>query len=202
MELTNFKYIDPSIICFYIFIEDKETVDSSGNTVFYTMTGLLSVNLLISFVCAGSMNTLFPLFNMIQLITFIPLLEINLPENLRSFINDYLKFSNFKFGILYNPFHSWGILDLSEMNHDPLNEKFEENGIESKALIVNYGGQLLFWTFIIFLYIPITIFSKCFKSKKLSELKKSYEYTILLTSFSEAFLEFGLTSFLNLYQVG
>ena len=166
------------------------------------MIGLLSVNLLISFVCASSMNTLFPLFNMIQIITFIPLLEINLPENLRSFINDYLQFSNFKFGILTNPLHSWGIIDLSELNHDPLNERFEENGFESKVLIVNYGGQLLFWTFIIFLYIPITILSKCFKCQKLIQLKTSYEFTILLTSFSEAYLEFSLSSFLNLYQVG
>ena len=162
---------------------------------------LLTVNLLISVICVSSMNTLLPLFNMIQLIVLMPLLEINLPENLRAFIREYLQFANFNFGFLTNPFHTWGIIDLSEVNYSPLNDNFEENGIESKALIVNYGGQLIIWTFVIFLYLPIVIVAKCCKWKLFLELKRSYEYAVLLTSFSEAYVEFALTSFLNIYQV-
>ena len=165
------------------------------------MIALLTINLFISVICVSSMNTLLPLFNMIQLIVLMPLLEINLPENLRGFIRQYLQFANFKFEFLSNPFHNWGIVDLSDVNNSPLNDNFEENDIHSKALIVNYGGQLLIWTFVIFLYLPILLLANCCKSKFFIQLKKSYEYAVLLTSFSEAYVEFALTSFLNLYQV-
>ena len=174
---------------------------SSGNSVFYSMLGLLTLNLLIAFICAGSMSFLFPLFNMIQLITLLPLLQIDLPENLRAFIRDYLQFANFHFDFLYNPFHRWNIINLAEVNNNPLNENFELNGIESRILIVNYGGQLVIWTIIAFLYIPICLINKCTGWKKFKELKTAYEYAVLLTSFSEAFVEFTLLSFLNLYQV-
>ena len=148
------------------------------------------------------MSYLFPLFNMIQLIIFIPLLELEgLPENFRIFINDYLQFANFQFDFLYNPFHKWNLIDLSEVNSNPYNDNFEKNDLHSRALIVNYGGQLMFWTILIVLYFPILILAKCCKFKKFIELKRSYEYGVLITSFSEAFLEFTLLSFLNITQV-
>ena len=138
---------------------------------------------------------------MIQLITLMPLLEIYFPENLRSFIITYLQLANFKFDFMYNPFHSWGIINLSDVNDNPYNENFELNQIHSRALIVNYGTQLLLWGIIISLYIPISICSKCFKCKKFKQLKSAYEFGVLFTSFNEAFVEFALLSFLNITQV-
>ena len=174
---------------------------SSGNSILYSVMALLTINILIAVICAGSMSFLFPLFNMIQLITLLPLLQINLGENLRAFINDYLQFANFRFEFLYNPFHRWNIMNLAEVNNNPLNENFQLNNLQSRALIVNYGGQLVIWTIIAFLYFPICILAKCCKINKFKELKNSYEFGVLLTSFSEAFVEFILLSFLNLYQV-
>ena len=176
-------------------------VNTSGNTVLYSMLGLLSFNILIAIICSGSMSFLFPLFNMIQLITLIPLLQLDLPENLRSFIGHYLQFANLKFDILFNPFHRWNIIDLTEVLNNPLNDNFEKNDLKSRALIVNYGGQLILWTVVIFLYIPITIIAKCCKIRKFQELKNYYEFAVLLTSFSEAFVEFTLLAFLNSFQV-
>ena len=165
------------------------------------MLGLLTINLIIAIVCSSSMSLLFPLFNMIQLITILPLLQINLPENFRTFIREYLQFANLKFDFLFNPFHNWKLLDLSEVNYNPFNDNFADNDVQSRSLMVNYGTQLMIWTFIAFLYIPIVIISKCCGCKKMKELKNAYEYAVILTSFSEAFVEFGLLSFLNLFQV-
>ena len=175
-------------------------VDSSGDAVMYSMIGLLSINIIIAIVCSSSMSLLFPLFNMIQLITILPLLQINLPENFRAFIREYLQFANLKFDFLFNPFHNWKVLDLSSVNSNPYNENFADNDLQSRALIVNYGTQLMIWTLVALSYIPIVIFSKCCGCKKLKEIKSAYEYAVLLTSFSEAFVEFSLLSFLNLFQ--
>ena len=161
---------------------------------------LFWLNLLLAIIFACSLSLLLQLFNMIQLILFIPLLELEIPENLRLFISDYLQFSHFNFEFLYNAFHRWGIIDLSEINYNPLNEKFALNGLKSRVLIVNYGGQLVIWSFVIFLYIPISLLAKC-KIKKFIELKRAYEYGVLIASFSEAFLDFTLLSFLNITQV-
>ena len=165
------------------------------------MLALLSLNIIIAIVCAGSMSFLFPLFNMIQLIVLLPLLEVNLPENLQSFIDNYLQFANFKFDFLVNPFHRWNIIDLSEVVNNPLNKNFEENEVNSRVLIVTYGGQLIIWTVIALLYFPILFCAKICGCKKFKELKKAYEFGVLFTSFSEAFVEFTLLSFLNIYQV-
>ena len=150
---------------------------------------------------AGSMKFLLPLFNFIQLILLIPLLQLELPENLLVFIREYLQFANFKFAFLENPLHRWKIIDLSEINVNPLNENFERNEVMSRAMMVNYGGQLFLWIITIALYIPIAIFAKCCKISKFKKLKQSYEYGVLMTSFIEAFIEFTLMSFLNITQV-
>ena len=187
---------------FNIFIlDDKQTVKSSGNIIQYSAMGAFLLQLLICILFAGSMNILFPLFNLIQLILLIPLLELELPENLTIFIREYLQFASFNFEFLYNPFHRWNFIDLSEVNINPLNDNFEENGLKSRSLMVNYGGQLMLWTITILLYIPITIFAKCCKIRIFQKLKRAYEYGVLITSFTEAFLEFTLLSFLNLTQV-
>ena len=187
-------------IYIYIYIEDEQIVDSSGKTMLYSMLGLLSFNLAIAIFCSSGMSFLFPLFNLIQLINLLPLLSLDFPENLRVFISTYLQFANLKFEFLVNPLHQWNIVDLSQFN-TPLNDNFERNGIGCKQFVVNYGGQLIIWTIIIFLYIPITIVAKCCKIKKFIEIKSAYEFNILLASFTEAFLEFSLLSFLNIYEV-
>ena len=163
--------------------------------------GAFFLQLLICILFAGSMNILFPLFNLIQLILLIPLLELELPQNLTIFIREYLQFASFNFEFLYNPFHNWNFIDLSEVNINPLNDNFEENGLKSRSLMVNYGGQLMLWTITILLYIPITILAKCCKFRKFQRLKRDYEYGVLITSFTEAFIEFTLLSFLNITQV-
>ena len=68
IPLTQFKYIDPCKynIYIYIYIADKEMVSSSGNSILYSVLALLTVNILIAIICAGSMSFLFPLFNMIH----------------------------------------------------------------------------------------------------------------------------------------
>ena len=163
--------------------------------------GAFFFQLIICILFAGSMNLLLPLFNLIQLILLIPLLTLELPENLRIFIKDYLQFASFNFVFLPNPFHRWKFIDLSEVNYNPLNDNFEENGVKSRPLMVNYGGQLMLWTLTIVLYIPITVLAKCCKNPIFLKLKRAYEYGVLITSVSEAFLEFTLLSFLNITQV-
>ena len=51
------------------------------------------------------------------------------------------------------------------------------------------------------LYIPIALLAKFSKIRKFQELKRAYEFGVLITTFIEAFLEFTLLSFLNLTQV-
>ena len=95
-------YIYIYIIYIYIYIAEKESVKGMGNTILFAMIGTLSINVALAIVCSSSLSMLIPLFNLIQLISLIPLFEIILPENLRMFISEYLMFSHFQFGFLYN----------------------------------------------------------------------------------------------------
>ena len=140
---------------------DKKLVESTGNSMLYSGIGILCLNILLAIIFASSLSFMLNLYNMIQLILLIPLLEIKIPENLRVFITDYLQFAHFNLEFLYNAFHQWKIIDLSEVNYNPLNDNFELNGVKSRALIVNYGGQLIIWSVILFFYIPIILLAKC-----------------------------------------
>ena len=151
--------------------------------------------------CSSSLSLMWALLNMLQLINLIPLLNVPLPENLRIFIGEYLKFSHFRFDFLDNVFHKWNIINLSEVNDTPFNSRFADNDCRSQAFLVNYGGTLMFWAFILALYPIAWAFAKCTKLNFFIKIKKSYEFTILFTAFNEAYLEFTLFSFINLYMV-
>ena len=201
ITLNKTPYINPSINIIDILLADKSLIEGAGETLMYSVLGLFNLNIILAIIFSSAMCYLLPLFNLIQLIALIPLLQIAIPENLRMFITDYLMFAHFKFDFLINPFHRWGLIDLSEVNYNPLNNNFEENGVNSRAYIVNYGGQLVIWAIIIVFYGPITIFAKVCKFKKFIKLKKAYEYEVLFTAFNEGYLELTLLSFLNIYGV-
>ena len=182
-------------------LDGKAVAKSSGTTIQYSTLSILIFNIVLTFFFTISIAIIFPIFNFIQLILFIPLLELELPKNFRLFITDYLQFVNFNFEFLYNLFHDWGIIDLSEIRENPLNENFLINDIRSRAFIINYGGQFMIWLIILFLYFPITFIAKTCKFKMFIQLKKSYEFGVLLTTFIESFLGLSLFSVLNITHV-
>ena len=138
---------------------------------------------------------------MLQLINLMPLLMVDLPENFRIFINDYLKWSNFRFPWLENFFQQTGILDLTELENNPLHPKFAENGYESRSILINYGGQMFLWVCLLSFYPVIWFLAKCTKFKFFIKLKESYEFTAIITALNESFMEISLVMGISLWEV-
>ena len=184
------------------YIEDETLASASGQVTKYAMLGALTLNLAVVVFCSGSICLLLPLFNLIQLISLLPLLQANIPQNLKLFINNYLMFAHFNFDFLYNPLHKSGLMDLSAVNYHPFNKNFEENNITSRAFLVNYGGGIIIWIIIGCIYLLFNILNKFFpKITKFQKIKNSFEYAVILTTFLEGYSLFSLFSLINFYEV-
>ena len=200
INLISLHQVD-IFIYIYIYIEEEESVRGMGNTIQWSIMGTLSINLLLAILVSSSLSLLIPLFNLIQLISFIPLLEIRLPENLRMFISDYLMFSHFQFPFSQNPLHSWGITDMSDVMNKPYSDNFAAQNIHSKSFAVNYGGQLFIWGTFIAVYIFIRILYIIWKNERLHKMKQAFEYGIFNTLLVEGYIDSSLFAILNLYNV-
>ena len=130
-----------------------------------------------------------------QIISFIPLLKLDIPENLRIFLTNYLSLFNFKLPI------SSGWATLGIIKEDPLNQRFADNGYEYKDFFANFALELFIWLIILCCYPISWLAAKITKMKFFINLKNSYQYSMLLRTLHETFIELSLCAFLNLYSV-
>jgi hypothetical protein len=139
------------------------------------------------------------LINGIQLLNLLLLMNMNIPENLRTFLSDYLGFACFDF--FGAPFTT-GIkgMDFDSFN-TTFNGRFEENGYETRSVILNYESQLLVW--IIYLAsIPFVLLgAKYFKFKVLLRIKEGFLFNTVILALIECYSEITLVTFLNCYEV-
>ena len=138
---------------------------------------------------------------MLQIISLIPLLNIPLPRNLHLFILNYLTWYNFRFTYFDNYIHNSQIFNLSQINDNPLNERFEENGYKSLSIIINFTGQILIGIFLFGLYPPLNLLAKITSRKLFVRAKQIYEYKLSLFALNECFMELTLVFLISLYQV-
>jgi len=68
--LNKYEYIDP---------ETKAKLDSAGNTSMIATLGAVLINLAISLVFGGSISAMWTMVNTIQLISLLPLCNVNYP---------------------------------------------------------------------------------------------------------------------------
>ena len=141
------------------------------------------------------MNSMWAFLHVWQIISFIPLLKLDIPENLRIFLTNYISLFNFKIP----PTFGW--INLGIFKEDPLNQRFEENGYEHKAFFPNFYIELFIWMLILCCYPASYLAAKITNMKFFINLKNSYRFTMLLRTLHETFIELWLCTFLSLYAV-
>ena len=199
-NLHQYTYL-PESTSIYIYIEEKDLAVDTGTAIMNGGIGFFSLTLLLQVFFSMSMNVMWALINMLQLINMMPLLMIDLPENLRIFITEYLGWANLHIPWLHNFFHQWGVIDLSTLEDNPINHKFGENGYKSRSILVNYGGQMVLWGCLLAFYPFICLLARCTKLKFFIRLKKAYKYTTIITALNESFMEISLVMLISIWDV-
>jgi len=135
-----------------------EAAGTIGAVIKYTTTSTFIFMLFLSIFHGHAIGSLWNFINMLQMLSYLPLLNYGLPDNFRVVLTEYLSDDLFvlPFDMIpdfpYNPLNY-----LSAFITEPLNEKFEELDYESISFIFNFSDELLTWLFLLLIYIVLKV---------------------------------------------
>ena len=129
-----------------------------GATIKYATISTFAFMLFLSVFHGHAVGSLWHFINMIQILSYLPLLNCDLPDNFRMVLTEYLSDDLFvlPFDIIpqfpYNPLNY-----LSAFITEPFNEKFEDLDYESISFIFNFSDELLTWLVLLLIYIALKV---------------------------------------------
>lgn len=191
----------------YISLEAREGIEQTG---FFFLIVLLLILIFCLFLVAisdGTLELFWVFLNTLQIIDFIPLLNLSFPTTL--FLTfKYLHFTNFHIPIWQEYFRYFFDLDHSKFLFDrPWTENFEEYGLDSLRLIMNSSSALALCYQIIVISAVILVTRVLFMNVfACSDFWKKFETHMRWNGFLRLalvlFLGLFLSSLLNFYAVG
>ena len=100
-------------------------------------------NFVANIIVSGSLNMIWALIEIQQIIVMLPLFHVDMPGNARDFYAQIMAISAFDY------------FDTTDLVHEafdvpptePVNEDFEDLGLESRYMLVNIGSLIIPWLF-------------------------------------------------------
>ena len=105
--------------------------------------------------------------SMVQFLSFIPLMNWNIPGVFSTFINSYLTVTGITIPFAMIPVNYLNPLYLlSNFITPPFNSKFFDCGFNSVSLIYNFANQLFTWITLLLIYFLLIFLTRYFTGKK------------------------------------
>jgi hypothetical protein len=119
----------------------------------------LGVNAVFAFLSSGSMELMWSFLNVVQIMNYIPLINIKFPNTV-TYLFSYLKIANTDIQYFEGWFQSVFNLNSNTFKDDsPVSKNFNDAGYPSMRIIMNLGSQLaIICAFVIIL--PILLVMK------------------------------------------
>jgi len=141
--------------------EESEGIKAIGEAINAASTYTVIVILGLSLFQGYAVGSLWSFINMVQIISYIPLLDCNIPNIFRLLLTEYLTVR--KIAIPFNLVPDFPYNPLSELTRfltEPLNEKFEELEYVSISFILNFSEELLTWIVLGLTYLLLKVLYK------------------------------------------
>eukprot|EP00826_Nyctotherus_ovalis_P018376 TRINITY_DN15501_c0_g1_i13.p1 TRINITY_DN15501_c0_g1~~TRINITY_DN15501_c0_g1_i13.p1 ORF type:complete len:281 (+),score=54.01 TRINITY_DN15501_c0_g1_i13:379-1221(+) len=128
----------------YEYAESEEAAAAVGAVIKYTTLGTFVFMVFLSLFQGYAVSSFCHFINMLQILSYLPVLNCELPSNYRIVLTEYLsdQIVALPFSLIpefpYNPLNY-----LTVFLTEPLNEKFEEMDFESVSFIFNFSEELL-----------------------------------------------------------
>lgn len=139
-----------------------ETLGTGFNVAAWTIFAIeMSLNLF------KSSQSFWLFINMLQLLTYLPVLSCALPENLRAFLIQYS--GTGQSSIPFDSLPAWipnPLIYLEWFKTRPVNANFSEAGYASTSFIYNFSNQLGTWITVFLLYAGISVAARMFPRLK------------------------------------
>mmetsp|Transcript_9126 Transcript_9126/g.8722 ORF Transcript_9126/g.8722 Transcript_9126/m.8722 type:complete len:246 (-) Transcript_9126:1490-2227(-) len=124
----------------------SDAIPESVDTIAKTLGMIVGLGIVASFLfkilaknLLGFYSTLGGYIDFIQIVSFIPLLDLYFPGNVRSYAS-ILKLANVVASSDHNPFFLF--INKDNLNDEPFNYRFDSMGINSRVFINNLGFQV------------------------------------------------------------
>eukprot|EP01022_Parablepharisma_sp_SALTPOND_P001165 TRINITY_DN105725_c2_g1_i1.p1 TRINITY_DN105725_c2_g1~~TRINITY_DN105725_c2_g1_i1.p1 ORF type:complete len:1460 (-),score=75.94 TRINITY_DN105725_c2_g1_i1:591-4970(-) len=191
----------------FIYVPETQqaAIEGAGDTFsasgFVTFGVVIGVNMLQS--CA--LGAFWAFVNMLQIVSYIPIINCQLPYNLEVFLTQYLTVSKVVFPFkalpkwIPNPLHY-----VTAFLTDSLSERFSLCGYESLSFIFNFADQLATWLLLLGFYFLLQLLTCMISEKRcgfLHRWKREYEFNAVIRILIECYLNLVFCSFLNLWMV-
>ena len=117
-------------------------------------------NQLIMLYRSAATSTFWEFVSLSQTLSFLPVLNCRIPQNLIVFLSQYVTVTSLTFPFYMLPSYLPNPLDyINSFITGPFNQKFDDLGYISSSFVWNYGGQLYSWfmMFLSYLFLCIII---------------------------------------------
>ncbi len=137
----------------YISDTEKAVIDGAGTAFSITSFLTLILFLLLSMLQSVAVGAFWAFINMLQLLSYLPIIDGKIPTNLELFLTQYLSVSKvaFPFSMFPNwvPSPNW-YTDWFVTN--PVNERFQTCGYQTRSFAYNFSDQIGTWIFLAIFY--------------------------------------------------
>eukprot|EP01022_Parablepharisma_sp_SALTPOND_P034527 TRINITY_DN920_c0_g1_i1.p6 TRINITY_DN920_c0_g1~~TRINITY_DN920_c0_g1_i1.p6 ORF type:complete len:224 (+),score=6.17 TRINITY_DN920_c0_g1_i1:3523-4194(+) len=156
----------------YVYISEAEKIAIEGTGSAFSVMSLITLGLaiLIRLLKSAAMESFWDFVNMLQLLSFGPIISCVVPHNLEMFLTEYLEVCKVTFPFRLLP--SWlpSPTDyLSSFLTVPFNERFLICGYEALSFIYNFAEELATWVLLLGFYILLKLLT-CIFSKSSQNL--------------------------------
>jgi len=187
----------------YISKGQQAAIESAGSA--FSFTSLISLGLVLgmSLLQSTVVGGFWAFVNMVQILSYIPILKLDIPYNLSVFLTQYLSVAkvSIPFKILPDYIPNPAKF-LSAFITDSLGENFNICGYETFSFIYNFGQEIVTWFCILGFYLVLTILDSILpetRCKFIRNWKKDYEYNGVIRILIETYISLSFCSFLNIW---
>jgi len=176
-------------------------VDGAGSSFSASSMVTLGVVVGASLLQSTVVGSFWSFVNMVQIISYIPLLKLEIPYNFQIFLTEYLSVA--KVAIPFNLLPIPNPLDfLKAFITDSLGENFSICGYETFSFIYNFGQELTTWICIFGFYLVLCFFDRILPDNSfilIRRWKKDYEYNAVIRILIETNMNLVFCAFLNIW---
>ena len=183
--------------------EEKAAVSSQSSLSIISLILTFGTSTFIQVVLGGTIEATWLLLGTLQLMSLLPLLNMNLPVNFREFSKN-LAVLNGEPQAIPNIFK--GYYDSLDLVIEPFNPFFEMMNFKTNYLLLNAGRKVMIWIIIIMFssitYLLNDLADRTGKIGKLiNKIDSKMRYGIIIRALSQSYLSMVLSTVLNVYMI-
>eukprot|EP00826_Nyctotherus_ovalis_P051747 TRINITY_DN6483_c0_g1_i1.p2 TRINITY_DN6483_c0_g1~~TRINITY_DN6483_c0_g1_i1.p2 ORF type:complete len:394 (-),score=112.85 TRINITY_DN6483_c0_g1_i1:889-2070(-) len=128
--------------------------ESFSSSSWVTLVLMLGISLFQSV----AIQSLWDFINMVQMVSFIPVINCDMPYNLELFLTEYLEIKDLAIPLDFLPDFKYNPLNYVEaFVTDPFSEKFSLAGYQTISFIFNFSNEITTWLLLLLLYFVLKL---------------------------------------------